>query len=396
MKALYHILFLLLPLLSFCQSYDSIEEEIIGARPSKYELFVKVRYLLIEALEKSDSRAVQKYGSYLLRKNTENKQLNLSDDELILLNFVSLDFNYILNNLQTNPNNNYYFKYHLTTELRNCLVVYLKANYVNVLSKIFLSNIKEEEKHFLKLYLRHLLKNNDDFYIIVDLEDEHMLDNSAKEFIEKFPKSAYVYYVRSYILQEKVVRNFQWGVKLGLGYGFLSGDIAQKLDNSLNGLIGFEFFYRNWRLNLNIQSLNSRALTTIVGKDLTLNAGQDANYFDFHFNIGYNLLKIKNMSLAPYLGLGFSRLTHEKANKDQDLPIIYDLTPTLNTGVQYDYYFGEIFPNRYARWNYSAWLWGINARYHMTSLTGFETKGLLHGLTIGLSLKSNYKRRIDF
>jgi len=392
MGAFSKILLLFLPLISFSQAYDSIEEEIINARPSQHELVFKARFLLIEALENSNQRAIQKYSTYLVRIHETNRNSDLSVDELMLLCFINSDYRYILHNIQTSPLASSSLKYHLTTELRTSLIAYSEVHSSYILSKIFLSNLKEDEKHFLKLYFNHVLAQNDNIH-----GKSRLMENmSAKEFVEKFPESPYVDYVRNFILLEKVVKDFQWGINLGCGYGFYSGDISRKLDQGFNVMLGFEFFYKKWMLNLKLQSLSSSAVDSIRGVDLTLSPGQVADYLDFHFSAGYDLFKGKNMSLTPYLGLGFSRLARKKDNKNDDLPIVYNFSPAINAGIQYNYYFGEIFSNRAFEWNYNPWMWGINVRYHMTSLIGFDTKGLIHGLTIGFLLKSNYKRRVNF
>jgi chaperonin GroES len=232
MRTLCKILMLFLPLLSFSQSYDSIEEEIISARPSKYELVFKARFLLIEALENSDKKAIQKFGSYLIRTHRLSNNPNLGADEIILLYFVNSDFENILSSIKSNPSVNYSFRYHLTTELRIKLINYLKANQSFFVSKIFLSHLKEDEKQFLKLYFDFELSNTE-FMV----EVKTLSNNSAKDFIEKFPQSPYTYYIRKFILVEKERMDWQLGMNLRLGWGIYSGDLAKKLANGINGLI---------------------------------------------------------------------------------------------------------------------------------------------------------------
>lgn len=388
MRTLCKFLFLFLPLFSFSQSYDSIEAEIIGARPSKYELVFKSRFLLIEALENLDKKAIQKYSSYLIGTHKTNRNPNLGADEIILLYFVNSDFENILSSIKSNPSANYSFTYHLTSDLRIKLVDYLKSNYSYFVSKIFLSNLKEDEKQFLKLYFDFELKNNDFGH-----DDNVLYTKAANDFIEKFPESSYSYYVRNFILVQKDRKDWQWGINLGLGYGVYSGDLAEKLTSGVNGLLGFDFFYKKWVGTLKLQTSNSEATDSIRGVDLTLTPGQKANYLDFNLSLGYDLLDGEKMSLTPYLGMGLSSLLQRNSGRDKDIPFIYRYSPSLNLGVNYNYFFGEIFPNRDVKWNYNQWLWGVKAGYHMTNLIGFDNKGVLHGFTIGLTFKSNNKQQ---
>lgn len=390
MRSLCKILLLFLPILSFSQSYDSIEEEIIGARPSKYELVFKARFLLIEALENSDKKAIQKFSSYLIWTHRLSNNSSLGADEIILLYFVNSDFENILSSIKSNPSANYSFRYHLTSELRIKLVNYLKANQSFFVSKIFLSHLKEDEKQFLKLYFDFEL-NNVEFMV----DDKTLSNNSAKDFIEKFPQSPYTYYIRKFILIEKERMDWQLGMNLRLGWGMYSGDLANKLSNGINGLLGFELFYKKWMLNFKMQTSNSEVTDSIRGVDLTLSPGQKTNYLDFNLGLGYDLLDGEKMSLTPYAGIGLSSLSQREGPRGEDAPIVYNYSPSLNMGVNYSYFFGKIRPNQHYSLNYNQWLWGVNMGYHMTSLTGFDTKGLLHGLTIGLSFKSNNKRRAN-
>lgn len=392
MKALVKTLSLFLPLFLFSQSYDSIEEELIAARPSKHELALKAKFLLIEALEKDDKRSIQKYSAYIARIPMLTYNPDLGEDYLMLLWFVNSNYDKILNSIKTNPSENNPNNFYFSSDLEIKLLAYLNTNYSYYLSKIILSNLKEDEKQFLKLYLNWQLKSEGN-----QVEDRNKLAMTFQEanaFIENYPQSSYTYYVRNFLLRVNERKDWQWGMDFGLGYGMYSGELSEKLTSGINGLIGFEFFYKKWMLNFKLQTTNSEAIDSIRGVDLTLSLGQKANYLDFHFGLGYELLDGEKMSLTPYAGLGLSMLSQRNSRRGEDLPIVYNFSPSFNAGVNYDYYFGVLFPNLNRSYDNYKWLWGFKAGYQITNLIGFGTKGILHGFTIGLALKSNYKRRV--
>jgi hypothetical protein len=392
MRTLYISLFLLLPFFSFSQSFDSIEEELIATKPSQHELVLKAKFLLMEAIEKDDKRSIQKYSAYIARipKLTYNR--DLGTEYLMLLWFINSNYDKILNRIITSPSeqnlNNLYF----SSDLEIKLLAYIKSNYSYNLSRIILSNLKEDEKQFLKLYLNWQL--NSEGNLVDDRNKLNIKFKEANEFIEKHPQSSYTYYVRNFLLRVNERKDWQWGMDFGLGYGMYSGELSEKLTSGINGLIGFEFFYKKWMLNFKLQTTNSEAIDSIRGVDLTLSPGQKANYLDFHFGLGYELLDGEKMSLTPYAGLSLSMLSQRNSRRGEDLPIVYNFSPSFNAGVNYDYYFGVLFPNLNNSLDNYKWLWGFKAGYQVTNLIGFETKGLLHGFTIGLALKSNYKRRV--
>lgn len=387
MKSTLFSLIMLISLTLFGQDFYTIENEILHSKPTKNELIDKGRNLLSEKIAQNDIKKILSYYRYLSQLEDSNTTA-FSTQEKQLIAYIVEDYNYILTNTpMKNDSETAIRPFNNNDDLFHQAHSYIIKNKSMIDSQIQVSNLSFELRSFLNLNLEYYSKKS------INDSEQKALNGLSNKFTTLFPRSKFNYFVNQYIRNEKIKFPFQFGMDLTAGYSCLTGDLSNYLSNSMGYGFALEGQYKRTMFFWKISGIEGTATADLIGPRFTLPNGNKFSTLDVSLGGGYDILHKDKISLFPYIGVGYNRLIKNRESLSEDILHIYKFSPSINAGIEMECIIGAIFPKWSKRLQQDESLWGVKFRYQTIYTTGFEIKGLIHSFSVGLLLKTNYKKR---
>ena len=132
-------------------------------------------------------------------------------------------------------------------------------------------------------------------------------------------------------------KNNSWGMDIGLGYGFLTGEISNYLNNHIDFLqYGFMYSHKKYSYDLRAILGAHTAKQSFDNNKYSL-AADTGNLVAFiEASAGYQLYKNDRVSIYPFVGFGIFQLSRsDKSNDNETIEGPIKLQP--NIGLNFDY-----------------------------------------------------------
>jgi hypothetical protein len=374
----------------------SIAGRIAVAEYSKSDLISKGRRLLLQEFKAGNKKEVADIMHYLATEVDDDYHISLWNSERYLLFYWMGDYTEILLNIQVaaedsvkyDPSLVYPFDHVLgqtiQTEIRTIYYDSIIEDYKSL-------HFSEDTNDFLFMLLNRLLKDYDYSFISQD-----KLNQLSDEFQKKYPYSPLNKAVQKFISYKLAAGDFGYGMSIGGGYHFSSGNITDYITQKSGFDIDFSFYYKKLHLSLLlIQSQGEvKQDIKIANTERIWGKGEKISVMKIAPIIGFNLLENNYFNLIPIAGISFNSATpSEQAVKDnpnlKDVQIKTSAMPVI--GLNIDFKFSNIknrSPYFYGPGGYFAL--GFRAAYWPNAITtqGENMRGQL--FFIGLSLKMNF------
>lgn len=256
----------------------------------------------------------------------------IHDFKSLLDNIIEgFDYHYNFSTKHFKKINKKYLRFYFYNNIQSVTLQELQKESKNIIDSIKSTNLSNDEKEFLFIYLKSILS-------YVDLSkfntDSMLID--IEKYLNKYPYSKYYDYTCNnlYIKYEKI--NFGIGIGFFSGYSIVSG----KTSNYFNNYIPIGSTLEGEYFNFLIKCIVSPSIINHSKKSISYNnaiwpKGTKTFLANGSLNIGYSLYKTEKIKLCPYIGLGITgiNLSNDKKRK----AILYD--PNFNIGIDYDWIF---------------------------------------------------------
>ncbi|PLX21419.1 MAG: hypothetical protein C0599_08045 [Salinivirgaceae bacterium] len=339
MKSLSIILFLIFAVhLSFSQN-DRISKDFNNNQKSKRLRIQAGRQLLIRYLENEDFDKLKEIKNKLYNNLEDSSIRAIYKLEKWHIAYLTGDYDDMLIQIKTEPSkakNQYTRRIQPPRDrLYQLLKTKLKSKREEIEEIIQKSQRSSEEKDFLILSLRNILKKEND-----PDTNQSELNNLADAFLMKYPKSKYVYYVRIHIRNVQVPAKWAASFTFQSGYIVKTGGFAKQYDDHAPFAISFTFYYRKFALHFidQIGAMKNRIDVPLQDEDLELwEKGESASYTNMGLSLGYVILENKTFRITPHIGSSVLVLSPSKEEYEPLLKdVLPDITPTFMIGINYD------------------------------------------------------------
>ena len=241
----------------------------------KFSVIEKKRTLLLKEFEAGNmievSNMIKKY-----KKEFDDKRYKfLTFQEECLLYYWLKDFSYLKDTV-SNLDKDYIVLLNLkqTPEdsLRNILMNKILEDKKSIETDILSSNLHQEDKDFLVLYLSYLLKP----------ENFGHKAKASKEFIKKYKKTQYKSLIENNMqyTPNELFKNYYYKIQLGLsfGYGVLSEKFNEDFSNIFIGSLDCDFRHRDFLLSLRLSFGSNKTKKELVIDDILFEEDHKTNF----------------------------------------------------------------------------------------------------------------------
>ena len=377
---------------------DSIQKEIFNYSNSRPELIRKGRSLLLEKFLEEDFEKVRELKTYLLHEVQNEDYAAFYPAENWLLMYWTEEYDELLTSVinfgeqeiqefetKIKPDPQMFFQ-KVRLESINSLP---QLKY-----RLHLSDLSEEQKDFLLIYLNYLLSDSD-----FPPNGQEELNSMADEFLEKHPDSDYENFIRENIRFKYAPS--KWGLAFEFfgGYGAFTGGLTNHYKN--NFAVGNAFDVEYEKLTLYLRNYigfsftkNERVLNGGVWKK-----GAQVRVYLPEASFGYRLIENNKLKLSPFAGIGAASIsaTDYDLERNPELEQVeLGFSTTYTAGVNLDFklkWGGDVLPHVDPVKNY----WFLRVRYGFASPqfdnphSGYT--GNMHYLTVGIGAVGHGVRR---
>lgn len=217
----------------------------------------------------------------------------------------------------------------------------------SILERIQTSGLSQEEKSFLILYFKYKVHYQDDLTV------------EAVQFINDYPESTHVDFVKRYIRRWYVRGDYSWDVYLGGGQSILTGDITETLLHRSTVFYGVDGSFNRTMVGARFATTYGEVLNEFSHKGDAFTNGMPIYTFNYNLTVGYSILDFDFLRLTPSVDFGgiFTSVPERKVEEFPEDPSIGAIS----------YGFGgtlDIFPFQFANTTYSTELHRIGLRIH--------------------------------
>jgi hypothetical protein len=316
MKIFYQIL-LLTVIISIKLTAQDIENEILNYSDTDIQIINKSRKLILDKLYEKDLEKVKEALNYLDEKFDTSKVITFWETERWLIEFLTLNFDYILSSskhFKPSPYSSYQYKLLPPQDLLQTELLELGSlRYNNIRDAISLNNYNKEEKDLLNLTLNYLL--------ISDKEDginQENVNSQANLFLNNYKYSPYSHFVKNYIRFAYKLSDWAFGYGFSIGYGSFNGGIKDYIRSYMP--LGFEIdlYYKtivsSLRFSAGVLSKVKQEFEYkgLWKKDLKL------NIYHAELSIGYPMTYVSNFRINPYFGLSIGNISPPSAVAEEE------------------------------------------------------------------------------
>ncbi len=321
-KLIFAILFILTLKLA---AQTDLKKEIIAFTDTTEIIIRNGRKLIVEKTVTGNHEEALKTLNYL-KKNVDESYVILYPAEELLFSFATSNFELFLyatrnyNNLLAGKT-----KAIQADGISNQLHDYLSQELPLIVKDLEYSNITNEDKEFIKLYIA--------FY---EGEDKMTLNKAIKSYKKTYPNTEYNYFLNE--LKQFTTTSYM-NFCIGYGHEFLNGNVANSFDNNFQimsmEIEGFSNqFYFSLFMNGSVGKLFSKHDMPVIGTDLIQKAGNEAFSLKYGLKLGRSWYSNSSVNLFSYVSLGGYQMNAEKLNfENSDSTTKYKLSNSFFTGI---------------------------------------------------------------
>ncbi len=321
MKKLLVIALVLFTTNALAQS-DSLRNAILQYRDTTLLLVTNGRQMLREKLLNGRYEEVRDLSLYLLDYSDEENVVVFNFPEYIFLLYWAQDYHKLFPEVRKQPASDLVMgpSKEVVVKPDNRLLEILAEK--TRMSLPFLNSLIDQsgytmmERDFLKLNLKSMLRA---FFNSPEITDS--LNVLSNEFLQKYPQSEYIDFVKKNIRQEYERADWSWGVNLYTGYGFINKGLKKDFTNNIPLGLSFDVGFKNLQLYLRLQAGFAFTQHDITYDYGVWKKGAQVRAYMAETTLGYKVFENKTLSLSPFVG--FSGM--EISPTDHDL----EKTPEL-------------------------------------------------------------------
>ncbi len=337
MKKLFIIIILILSpcwwILSQTTDSISVAERISTMELSKSDLISRGRRLILKELDTNNVDGVKEIMNYLIENvEDENHQAFWATERLMLYYWIGdyskiLDLALYLNSEQAEKQSAPSFS--PSDDLIGEKVSSLIKNEYDLIEKDIKSlKYSKDTEEFLPLFLDRLLVVYDSESLSID-----EINETSDLFIKQYPDSPLSKVVKEVVSYRFEPADFQWGMTIGGGAYFTSGNVSEYIDfypAFFN--VSLDAFYKKMYFGLYLTASGSdvKKDIQIKNKNQVWPAGENLPLALIAPCIGFNALEYKRAKLVPFAGVSFN-FAQPSQNAIDDNPDLENLS--LGTSV---------------------------------------------------------------
>ncbi|HEY5391854.1 MAG TPA: hypothetical protein VIJ57_07060 [Hanamia sp.] len=383
---------------SFAQK-DSLQNQILNYSDSNVEIITKGRGLLAEKFMEGDYEKVREIRDYLLQKVQDKNYLIFYPLENWYILYWTQQYNELLKSISVTDslNNQRFNRIGYDDDLRfdkkiqpaqdllfSKLYERSKDSILQLDTFIDNSSLKDEDKDFLKLNLLYLIKAGSSRATARD-----SLNVSADKFLEEFPASKHVSFIRKYIRAEYVPSKWGFVFEFFSGYDILTKELKDHFTNAVPIGVAFDIYYKKWALFLRDHIGLNKTSIDIPYNNGVWEKGSQVRVYLPEASVGYVALENKILKLTPFAGISstdFSPTTVDQNSNSNLKNAELKFTTTWSAGLNVDIKIGRS-KTPMVSYNEESY-WFLRVRYGY-NLPQFQNKydgysGAIHYITVGV------------
>jgi len=220
--------------------------------------------------------------------------------------------------------------YQVKDQLGTFLFNQIKAEWEILIEETNNTDLSDEEKSLFEAVI----------YLIGNTQDEEF-DAKIKDFEKKYPQSKYNNFVKQYLPQPYKLFSIPFG--LGATQVFPTGKLGAFFKQTTDFSLSMDFYFTKWFGGLQLtggnMGLRGDLLSDKTEYSEDFYAGDKFSYTDVGVTLGYNILKSKNIHIAPYLYLGGTTLMSNlfEGSKDDDLEFQVINSFFVGSGLRFEW-----------------------------------------------------------
>ena len=299
MKKSIFFIFIFIGVCAYSQSYRYITD----APPTKSEIIIKGRDMLLDAILEDNMQKADTVFSYMNNKVRDNDFAVFTPLEVLLLSCFLQHYDMGIKNvlyadsISLIPYNKRPVLIFPTNRyLESKLVEKFRGFQPICYTEIRNSDISIENKDFLILMLNKIFPQND----MITAENQI----TANDFLQKYPNSKYENYVKQNFLGKSPSK---WLGSMNIlgGMNTINGNLSNYFTNGFNLGMGFDFYYKKLYFGLQGNVFVSKLKQDYVFDEnkIWLKGSNSSSFIGF-VELGYNILQTKMMRITPFAGIG--------------------------------------------------------------------------------------------
>lgn len=359
MKKLFTLLFpFLTTILSFAQDPDqSIEEEMFSFYDSTRVVLTNSRTMVFKYIEENNPEKVKAILRYVDRKLNPFVYQVFSNDEKELIHFFLARYEEILMNPKPSYERGYRYGYHYDhyedyypdIDYRHPINLDVVIAYQtdNILEAIQTSNVSPEEQAFLTLYFKYKVNYRED------------LTMEAVQFINDYPESEYLNFVKEYIRRWYVRGDDSFDVYIGGGQSLLSGDLEESILHRSSVFYGVDGTINRIMVGARMSTTYGEILNEFSHEGDAFTDGMPIYTFNYSLTVGYAILDLDFLRITPSVDFGgiYTSVPERKKEEFPEEPSIGSITYGFGGAI-------DIFPFQFANSGFTNELFRLGVRLH--------------------------------
>lgn len=182
-------------------------------------------------------------------------------------------------------------------------------NEVPLSFKLTASELKQEEKDFLKIVLTFLPRLG---YV---LEVQNTLNLMCEDFKKKYPNSRYLNFLTHYIYNGNRLSDWGFGVEFAGSYGLFTKELSQNFNNYGGLLVSFDVYYKRFSLFIRDNIAYTKLKKDLPFGNYVWEKGAYADMVLLQLALGYKVFENKRFEISPFVGYGFTSLSANSTYK---------------------------------------------------------------------------------
>jgi hypothetical protein len=377
---------------------ETIHEEISNYEESTSNLISKGRKLLVDKFNVGDWKKVKAVKDYLTSDDIDDNYLALYPFEESMILYWIEDYDELILHIQNTHllHRKYFSKKILPNRdwLSNLLLIESRNEKDKLELNILESNLNEENKDFLMLYLSYLLE--DENYTGTTQND---VNNMSDQFLTTYPESIFATLISTDIRQKYIRADWGFGIELFSGFGILTGDVTNYFEDNIGIGWSFDIAYQAYELYLrNYFGFTNNKVDIPIPSGI-YKKNTTSQITGFEASLGYDVFENKKFKLTPFIGIagiGISKYSNDDDESPLEKEIRTEFSKTLALGFNLDYKIAPPYITKEAgdlitdyifiRFRYTYNRSDMSNRY-------YDANGNMHYFTIGVgSFRRDLKR----
>lgn len=210
-------------------------------------------------------------------------------------------FSYLLDN----QNYKYRYSSYFNDALEKSIDNYIKTHEELIIQKIKLTNLKQEDKEFVKLMI--------DYYkLCSNFCDEHIGNNlliNSKKFIAKYPNSSYLPVVNNHLKIKYKESNWGAGVFINSGFVLPTGNLPNYFTSGIFIDGGITLNYKRIYHFAGVGPALGGKIKQNLFYQKEWKSGDDFIYASGEWLLGYNIINKDKLGITPLFGIGGAGLS---------------------------------------------------------------------------------------